>query len=328
MPESGTPVTDRSQILFGAGGSDVRSEPASESGSQVRPGETGGQGEQSQQRSDDPESLAERLTRYAGYWNLEFGNEQGEGAASGGIPGAFGSINAGAWGQGFFLGLTVVDIVLTIISLGELAALKAAAKQSIAAIRKAGKFAKQAVNAAANAAGDATRAVRKYADEAASVVNTASRNADEAAQFASKNADETSFKNLLDIDELSNNPTVMDRLSRAREFDIGGYYDLTARGRYGRVGDKLDSDEALQNLFVRDRRGVGRHDELLRENPATALSKALHSSIENLRTHQIQGISAEEMLRHHIDQMKEFTPDYVLTILERESLRYIEKLGL
>jgi hypothetical protein len=182
MPESGTPATDPSEIGFGTVGSDVRSEPASESGSQVRPGDvrTDGQGEQSQQHSDDPESLAERLTRYAGYWNLEFGNEQGEGAASGGIPGAFGSINAGAWGQGVFLSLTVVDIGLTIITLGELAALKAAARQSISAMRKAGKFAKQAVNAAADRIGDATRAVIKYGDKAASVLSTTSRNASRA----------------------------------------------------------------------------------------------------------------------------------------------------
>jgi hypothetical protein len=59
-----------------------------------------------------------------------------------------------------------------------------------------------------------------------------------------------------------------------------------------------------------------------------ALSRSLHSTIDNLKTDQILGRSASDVLRYHIDQMRGFAPDYALTILERESLRYIDRLGL
>jgi hypothetical protein len=73
-----------------------------------------------------------------------------------------------------------------------------------------------------------------------------------------KTVDEASFKGLIDIDEFSNSPAIMNRLSRARQFDIGGYHSLTGKGQYGRLFNMVDSDEALQNLYVRYYRGVER----------------------------------------------------------------------
>jgi RHS repeat-associated protein len=139
---------------------------------------------------------------------------------------------------------------------------------------------------------------------------------------------EVSFKGLIDVDEFSNDPVIIDRLSRAREFDIGGYRDLTAQGRYGRPLDGLDSDEALQNVFVRERRGVGRHDPITRDNPATALRPELHRKIRNLRSTELSGRSAYDVLQYHINQMRGHVPDFVLNILEREALQYIKRFRL
>jgi RHS repeat-associated protein len=144
-----------------------------------------------------------------------------------------------------------------------------------------------------------------------------------------RTADVASFEGLIDTDNFNNSPEIIDRLSRAREFDIGGYYDLTARGRYGRVGDGLDSDEALQNLFVRTRRDVSRYAEILRDNPAMALNPTLHRRIENLRTPDLQGLSATQALRYHIDQLSEIgVENSVIRTMERESLAYIRRLNL
>src|SRR5262249_38269364 len=137
---------------------------------------------------------------------------------------------------------------------------------------------------------------------------------------------ETAFANLIDNSEFSSAKTIIDRLSRALKFDLGGYKSLTARGEYGRVGDGLDSDEALQNAFVRYVKGISRRDPLLANNPSIALPPELHRQIGNLRS--FEGRSAEDVLRFHIDRMREFTPDYVLVVLERESLKFIKLLGL
>lgn len=141
----------------------------------------------------------------------------------------------------------------------------------------------------------------------------------------SKQVDETSFAGLIDLDEFNNSPVIADRLSRAREFDIAGYHDLTARGSYGRLFDHLDSDEALQNLFVRYHKGVERKSAILRDNPAVALTRPLHSRIRNLKTPDIQGKSAEAVLQHHLNEMRAFAPPEVIVILEREALRYIRQ---
>jgi hypothetical protein len=139
---------------------------------------------------------------------------------------------------------------------------------------------------------------------------------------------EISFAGLIDEAEFSRDPAMVDRLSRARQFDVGGYKSLTGKGEYGRPFDHLDSDEALQNAFVRNARNINRTDPALADNPATALSPALHHQIRNLTVVEMEGVSAEQVLRSHIEQMRPFTPDYVLVVLERLSLAYIRTNGL
>ena len=132
-----------------------------------------------------------------------------------------------------------------------------------------------------------------------------------------------SFEGLIDPSEFENDPEIIDRLSRAREFDIGGYQSLTGRGEFGRVGDNLDADEALQNAYIRLIKDVERVSEVTRDNPSIALSPELHRLIQNLQTAQMQGLTPNQVLQYHLQQMTGFTPDYVLQILEREAQRYI-----
>lgn len=76
------------------------------------------------------QTVMDKVVKYAGYWNLEFGNGK-KGGKSGGIPGGMGSLNLGAWGQGLYVALTVVDIALTVVTLGGLAAVKAGLKVAL-----------------------------------------------------------------------------------------------------------------------------------------------------------------------------------------------------
>jgi hypothetical protein len=140
-----------------------------------------------------------------------------------------------------------------------------------------------------------------------------------------------SFEGVIDPSEFENDPTVIDRLDRAREFDIGGYDQLQARGygetkgRVGRVGDNLDSDEALQNAYIRQRLGADRDSALTKDNPAMALSPENHRTIQNLRMPQMQGLNPDQVLQFHLLQMAGFAPDFALQILERLSQQYIKK---
>jgi RHS repeat-associated protein len=63
-------------------------------------------------------TIGDQITHYMGYLNLEFGEGDPNGAATGGIPGAFGTTNAGGWGQALYGALTVATVVLTVLSLG------------------------------------------------------------------------------------------------------------------------------------------------------------------------------------------------------------------
>jgi hypothetical protein len=132
-----------------------------------------------------------------------------------------------------------------------------------------------------------------------------------------------SFEGTIDVKDFEDDPAIIDRLTRARELDIGGYHSLTGPGKFGRVGDGLDSDEALQNAYIRTTKNVGRVSDITRNNPAIALRPELHSLIKNLRTAQMRGLSPEDMLQFHLQQMREFVPDYILSTLEREAARYI-----
>jgi hypothetical protein len=148
-----------------------------------------------------------------------------------------------------------------------------------------------------------------------------------------KSTDEDSFKGIIDNEAFSKDQAIIDRLDEARQFDIGGYdmlkgRDLKHPNRVGRVGDHYDSDEALQNLVGRERLGVGRDSNVLYDNPAIALNPQLHHLIKNMTSVDIKGLSAQDILRYHLDQMRSFTPHHVLIILERESLQFIKKHGL
>jgi len=134
-----------------------------------------------------------------------------------------------------------------------------------------------------------------------------------------------SFEGVIDPAEFENDPTVIDRLSRAQAFDIGGYESLTARGEYGRLGDDLASDEALQNAWIRNETGGARMSEFTRENPAMALPTELHQQIQNLRVPQMAGMTPEQVLQFHVDQMYDIAPDYAVRTLEKESLRFIDE---
>lgn len=133
-----------------------------------------------------------------------------------------------------------------------------------------------------------------------------------------------------DTNEPVNDDYWKDRLSRAQEFDIAGYKALTAKGELGRPFDNLDSDEALQNLFLRQFFGVSRTSKDIKENPAVALNPEIHRMITNLQKDDIRGLTAEQVLAHHINEMRRIgeIPNDVIIILEREALNYIHRMGL
>jgi hypothetical protein len=134
-----------------------------------------------------------------------------------------------------------------------------------------------------------------------------------------------SFEGIIDLSEFENDPVIIDRLSRARAFDLGEYQSLTGRGPYGRVGDALDSDEALQNAYIRLTQGGARVSDFTRANPAIALPPQLHGTIQNLRGPTLQGLTPEQVLQFHLDQLERFTPEYIVRTLGRESQRFIDQ---
>ncbi|MET3948528.1 RHS repeat-associated protein [Arthrobacter sp. UYCu512] len=79
--------------------------------------------------NQEPTTL-DKITKIAGYWHLEFsGSADG---VSGGIPGGMGFLSG--WGaQVAFLALTVVDIVLTVLTLGEFKAAMVGLKNALKA---------------------------------------------------------------------------------------------------------------------------------------------------------------------------------------------------
>lgn len=158
---------------------------------------------------------------------------------------------------------------------------------------------------------------------------------DQTLRATEKNAaHETSFKGLIDNHALGNDRWWIDRLDKAREFDIGGYSQLQARSSrnplaVGRKGDVLDSDEVVQNLFWRKLYGVKRKSALMKDNPAMALTKKTHK-FKDLDSNSIRGLNAEQVLAHHIDEMKQSgkIPDYAIVIIDREARKYLKQKGL
>lgn len=144
-----------------------------------------------------------------------------------------------------------------------------------------------------------------------------------AAKAGSSPADETSFKGLIDPKKYSNDPEIIDRLSRAREFDIGGYHSLTGKGEFGRVKDYLDSDEALQNAYIRMMKDVNRSSAATKNNPAIALSKGKHQQIKNLKMPDMENMTPYQVLDWHLKQMKDIAPDFVIKELRKEAEIFI-----
>jgi hypothetical protein len=87
----------------------------------------------------------------------------------------------------------------------------------------------------------------------------------------------------------------------------------------------LDSDEVLQNAYIRLIKNVDRASEVTRNNPAIALSPELHGLIQNLKAPELLGLTPDEVLQYHLQQMRDFTPDYILHILDREAQLYIQR---
>lgn len=85
----------------------------------------------------------------------------------------------------------------------------------------------------------------------------------------------------------------------------------------------MDSDEALQNAALRQLLGVNRVSAATSGNPAMALPQALHQTIRNLTTAQMQGLSPNQILQLHLAQMRGFVPDFALRTLESESQKFI-----
>lgn len=138
------------------------------------------------------------------------------------------------------------------------------------------------------------------------------------------------FTGVISTKELGNHPKVIDRLSRAREFDIGGYHSMTGKGEFGRVGDYLDSDEALQNAYLRMMKDVERSSAATKNNPAIALSKSNHQMIKNLNMADMKSMTPHEVLEWHLSQikklpMKNLDPDMVVKELRKEAERFIKE---
>jgi RHS repeat-associated protein len=122
---TGDPNGPRGGVGSGPGGSTSRQ---GEGGRGEQPG--GGRGGGARQRP----TAMDRVVRVAGWWHLEFsGSDEGE---SGGIPGGMGSLNLGSFGQALFVALTVADIVLTVLTLGGLAAIKTGLRAAAMAARR------------------------------------------------------------------------------------------------------------------------------------------------------------------------------------------------
>ncbi|MGE3942645.1 MAG: hypothetical protein AB7H90_12160 [Alphaproteobacteria bacterium] len=137
--------------------------------------------------------------------------------------------------------------------------------------------------------------------------------------------DETSFADVINPKEFENDPAIIDRLSRAEAGDVGGYHALTGSGEFGHVGDNLDSDEVLQNAWVRYNRDVRRSDPILRENPAIALPPETHRKIQNLRRPDLENASARDVLEHHLRQMYDLMDDD--NVLEHSRLVILRRMA-
>ena len=61
-----------------------------------------------------------------------------------------------------------------------------------------------------------------------------------------------------------------------------------------------------------------------------AVPEKIHKMIKNLNSQSIKGLDAEEVLEHHIKEMKrtEEVPDFAIIMLERQAKNYLAAKGL
>ena len=88
---------------------------------------------------NQPPSTGNQIVHYLGYLNLEFGDGDPNGAATGGVPGAFGSHNWGGWGQAIYGFFTVASVVLIFFGGGAFKAATAGSKLAVTGGTKAAK---------------------------------------------------------------------------------------------------------------------------------------------------------------------------------------------
>ncbi|BDC46005.1 SpvB/TcaC N-terminal domain-containing protein [Paraburkholderia terrae] len=140
---TGDPNGKRNDGAQGSGGGTAPNPNTNDKGSAQ--GKPGGQGQPGGNpgsgKGGEPagppqkKTVMDYVSQVAGYWNLEFGGGDAKGA-SGGIPGGFGTHNWGGWGQAIYVALTIADIVVTFLSLGGTAGIKASLKAGWAATKK------------------------------------------------------------------------------------------------------------------------------------------------------------------------------------------------
>ena len=142
-------------------------------GQGTRPG-SGPRGERGGDPQGSPQTTLDRITRWAGYLNLEFGKGDPAGQ-SGGIPGGFGRFNLGAVGQLLYIAVTVVSFIMTVAEIA--AALKkvlqvgirATLRNALAQIKRIGPalkglFTRRGATISASLAGNPRAIVRGLAN--------------------------------------------------------------------------------------------------------------------------------------------------------------------
>jgi hypothetical protein len=137
----------------GASGQDGR--PGNGEGGNGQADEQGGGATPPQREHDALDTLVD----IASYVTLDkfFGGEEEGGGDPNGIPGGMGlfDLNLGRWGQVAYVGLALVDLVMTVVSLGETKAMmigaKQALRQGVRQLRRLAPLAKQAIKEAGEA---------------------------------------------------------------------------------------------------------------------------------------------------------------------------------
>ena len=160
-PGGTDPFGDPQGVIDGAAGdrngaSGQEGQPGSGEGGNGQADEQGGGATPPQREHDALDTLVD----IASYVTLDkfFGGEEEGGGDPNGIPGGMGlfDLNLGRWGQVAYVGLALVDLVMTVVSLGETKAMmigaKQALRQGVRQLRRLAPLAKQAIREAGEAA--------------------------------------------------------------------------------------------------------------------------------------------------------------------------------